>query len=124
MKWMTNLWKGEMPLWKAFWVYGVLMSVLLYVAGLLAAGAMLVLMVFFIFSPSVPFNVTVVFTVILLPGIAYQVLSSVGIWRSSENYSGSRVNSMMARAVVLAYVACTVLGLYTYVHIASLSGYR
>lgn len=124
VKWITNLWKGEMPLWKAFWVYGVIMSVLLYLATVLAANGILVLVFFFIFSQSVPFNGTLLFAAILLPGAAYQVLSSVGIWRSADNYSGRRVNSIMARAAVMAYLALAVLAIYIFLQFASDAHYR
>jgi hypothetical protein len=124
MRWITNLWQGEMPLWKAFWVYGVTMSVLLYLATVLAANGILVLVFFFIFSPSVPFNVTWLFAAILLPGVAYQVLSSVGIWRSADKYSGRRVNSVMARAAALAYLAFAVLAINIFLQVASEAHYR
>ena len=124
MEWTKKLWKGEMPLWKAFWLYGVVVSVLLYVGTLLALGAILLLLFFFIFSQTVPFNVTLLLTIALLPSGAYQVLSSVGIWRSSDKYDGSPVYSLMARATVLCYLAWTALMIVGLFQAASIVHYK
>jgi hypothetical protein len=38
------------------------------------------------------YRMTLLFAATLLPDVAYQVLSSVGIWRSADNYRGRSVS--------------------------------
>jgi hypothetical protein len=55
MKWIGRLWRGEYSLGKAFWVFGILISVLWYFATKFLSMVLLVAMLFIGFSgPSAP----------------------------------------------------------------------
>jgi hypothetical protein len=93
---LTALWEGELPLWKAYWVYGLLGA---FVATL--GSAFLETMTrtrFWI-------TVGVLFAVLLS---LFQIIVWVGIWRSARRYSGPRIWSILARIMVIAGVAKTI----------------
>ena len=111
MKWIGRLWRGEIALSRAFWLFGVLVPILLAVAAWALGKAALILLLLFAFSgPSAPDWVNSVpqatVVVAVLP-FAYQVLACVGVWRSAAKFSGRLVYSIVARGVVCLYLGAT-----------------
>lgn len=99
---LGRYWRGEGPLWRVYWLYGVLGSVAL-AAAIIAplalhwvgpAGALLVLAV----------------------GAAYTVWILVGVWRCAYNNEGTALGmsrdgwAMLARMLTVAW-AINVIGL-------------
>lgn len=91
--WFARIWRGHVGLMKLFWFYGVAVTVFLWliVSGILyrlAMGGMSsILFLFF----------AVVFLSVL---VGYQVLVSVGMWKSAGNYEGPKVWAVLARSAV------------------------
>ena len=115
MKWIGRLWRGEYSLGKAFWVFGVLISVLWYFATKFLSMALLVLMLFLGFSgPSAPAGLLsgslFIFFAMAVLTLAYEVLVGVGIWRSAAKFTGNRVYSFLARGTVALYLAVIICG--------------
>jgi len=109
MIWIKKFWRGEIPLAKAFWFYGVFIFLVICVALRLVAPMLLL-----------PFGLVVglgggnlviallIAAMALLPQIIYQVLASVGIWRSSEAYLGPALRAFLCRLVLALAAAVTV----------------
>jgi hypothetical protein len=114
MEWIGRLWRGEVALGKAFWLFGVLVPIILAIAAGLFITAVLLVLVLFMFSPSgVPAwvtsgpNVVVVLAVIMF---VYEVIAFVGVWRSAARFSGNRIYTIVARGVLglcLVVIAAT-----------------
>jgi hypothetical protein len=89
------LWKGEIPLWQSFWVFGVVGMITLYL------GLNLLSLVF-----EGPPNARshFAYAVIALSGVfslAYLVLVLFGIWRSATRYPGNKVWAYISKFVVV-----------------------
>ena len=85
MKWIGRLWRGEYSLGKAFWVFGILISVLWYFATKFLSMALLVAMLFIGFGdPSAPNGLLggslFILAAMAALTLAYQILAGVGIW--------------------------------------------
>jgi hypothetical protein len=126
MKWMGRLWRGEYSLGKAFWVFGILISVLWYFATKFLSTALLVLMLFIGFSgPSAPNGLLggslFILAAMAALTLAYQVLAGVGIWRSAGTFSGKPAYAIFARCAVALYltvfVGSIVVAVNTWLHI-------
>ena len=109
MKWIGRLWRGEYSLGKAFWVFGILISVLWYFATKFLSMALLVAMLFIGFSgPSAPDGLLggslFILAVMIAITLAYALLVSVGIWRSAANFAGKSAYSFLARGAVVLYL--------------------
>ena len=85
-KLISNFWRGEVTLWKSYWLVGELFN------------ALFILIIFNFeiyffnnkFSNSLPFidfNTFNFFSKLVL--IVWTIFITVGIWRSAENYKGS-----------------------------------
>jgi len=94
--WLLRLWNGEVPLWRAFWLY---MIVGLFFAGPLAL--MLVYIPFFLVFDSLP----PLMGLLALVFIAYSFVALVGTWRSANRYEFSKAWPFLAKAVILLIVA-------------------
>jgi hypothetical protein len=83
---MKALWRGELPLVRAFWEFAIL-----YVApaNVCATGA-----AFALLAADMPTALAVV--VFLLP-LPYVLVSIVGVWRSAASYRGPPYWAMLAR---------------------------
>ena len=96
MKWIGTLWRGEFDLRKAFWIFGVLIPVCWYFVTKYLSIALLVLMLFIGFSgPSAPDSllnapVFILFALVVV-SLAYQIVASVGIWRSAGKFPGKSI---------------------------------
>lgn len=87
MKILLRLWRGEVALWKYFWLLGALGKIIL-------VGAFAVLAVTFV--PRVPFALA-----FLAVSLLHTIFSIVCIWRSADNYAGPRAYAFLARAFIV-----------------------
>jgi hypothetical protein len=113
MKWVGQLWRGEIALRRAFWKFGVLVPVMLVVAFMLSFWAVLFFMSFFLFAgPGAPGwlnGAPFVPLAMMVFVLAYQVVACVGVWRSAKRYSGKVIYSILARGVLALYLAVIVI---------------
>ena len=82
MEAFARMWRGEVPLVKAFWLWGVV------------ALAALTLGVQILFIPVIMAAPQAAMFVILVLGVsafAYQIAVSLGVWRSAGRYLGPKV---------------------------------
>jgi hypothetical protein len=109
MKWISQLWRGEFALSKAFWVFGVLIPVLL----LFVTKYFLMIVMFLVLSigmagpgppPGLFGGSMLIIVAVAVASLAYQVLAAVGIWRSAGKFPGDRTYSILARVVVAFYL--------------------
>jgi hypothetical protein len=91
---IRRLWRGEVPLVQAYWLYGGLVNTLL--AKLVAALAR-----------SVP-ELTLLWWAFWTLCMAYVVVTIVAIWRSSKRYTGPRIWATLARVSVVLGVGISV----------------
>ena len=95
---LTALWRGELPLRRAFWDFAILYGVLVNLAatggylGLLSAGVHPAIGLAVYFAP-LPYNVAVF----------------VGVWRSADRYSGPAHWADAARAAITLWLAVATL---------------
>ena len=92
---LTGLWRGETPLWAAYWVFGLggalTGRILLALAELSSSRAL--------------------FVFVSLVVIVYSILVLVGIWRSAGHYQGRRLWASLARIAVVLNVLGLLAGL-------------
>ena len=81
-----RLWRGELPLFTAFWVYVCAYGVLL---NLLFTGLALVL--YLTFDLGLPALIA------HLAPMAYLLVAAVGTWRSADRYTGPPLFAYLAR---------------------------
>ncbi|MEX2616425.1 MAG: hypothetical protein WD767_10035 [Alphaproteobacteria bacterium] len=95
---LIRLWRGELPLFTAFWTWAVLGGLLV---NILSSAAFLVLVsndqpvlaVIAGYAPSLPYNLAV----------------TVGVWRAAAHYPGERHWAELARiAVVVGMILLSV----------------
>jgi hypothetical protein len=99
-KMLKLIWKGELALWKTFWLLGV--GGILF-AAIPTFSAMLAL-------TDVPDDDTASWFLAALAFLfTYQVLVSVGIWRSAILYSGNTQWAILAKVCVVAGASVVVL---------------
>jgi hypothetical protein len=92
-----RLWRGEIPLSRAFWEYAIVYGSLLNLITTIAALALVTL--------EEPALAVAAF---FLP-LPYNVLAVVGVWRSAAAYEGPRARADLARvAVILWAVVATI----------------
>ena len=90
---IIRLWRGEMALWKTFWLFGVGGGLLL---GLPVFGAILAI-------TDVPDDATAsIFLLALAFLLVYLVWVFVGIWRAATRYQGNPAWAMLAKITVAA----------------------
>ena len=98
LKTLAALWRGEIPLGRAFWefaiVYGTTANIVAAIAAILAAAAGL---------PDV-----VVLAIFLVP-LPYVLTAALGVLRSSNSYQGPPEWRHLARIAVLVWGAAMVL---------------
>jgi hypothetical protein len=90
---IIRLWRGEIVLWKSFWLFGVGGAA---VIGLPIFAAMMAL-------TDVPDDTTATIFVFALGFLlVYLIWAFVGIWRSANSYTGNRTWSIFAKVAVAA----------------------
>ena len=90
MKQLGRLWRGELPLENAFWNWAVL-------GGLIVNVASSVLFLFLIMAELL----IAAFLVGYGLSLPYNIIATVGVWRSAGRYEGERRWADIARMVTL-----------------------
>lgn len=88
---VVRLWRGELPLAEAFWTWAVVGGLLV---NAVTTGATLALV-----ARDLPVLALIVG---YAPSIPYNVLVTVGVWRSAEAHRGERLWAELARVGTLA----------------------
>ena len=91
MRKLRSLWLGELPLGEAFWTWAVMVGLLVNLAS---TGAFLALMM--------ADRPLAALAVGYGPSVPYNVLVTVGVWRSAARYEGDSRQANLARVVTLA----------------------
>ena len=89
---LAALWRGELPLAKAFWEYALGYGTLLCIFTTGATFAAL----------SAGFSMIVVGALFVLP-LPYNVAAVVGVWRSAARYEGAKFWADGARIMVVGW---------------------
>ena len=90
MKHLIHLWKGELPLETAFWYWAVLGGL---IVNITSSAAFLFLLV-----ADRPIEALVAGYAFSVP---YNVIATVGVWRSAGRYEGERSMAELARLVTV-----------------------
>jgi hypothetical protein len=91
---LLRLWSGELPLGDAFWTWAV-------TVGLLVNVTTSILFLLLIFRDQ-PVAAVVVGYALSVP---YNVVATVGVWRSAARYSGPSLHADLARIVTVVLMA-------------------
>jgi hypothetical protein len=87
-----RVWRGEVTLWKTYWLFGACGGILL---GLPIFGALLAL-------TDVPDNTTATFFIIAIGFLLlYGIWVFVGVWRAANNYQGKRAWAILAKVSIV-----------------------
>jgi hypothetical protein len=81
---LISLWRGDVPLWRVYWVCGVLTNFLWLVVIALAAAT----------------NIQLLEFVLVVLNVIYSLFIMVAIWRSAGRYAGNRIWGDLARVSV------------------------
>ena len=95
---IVRLWRGDVPLRRAFWEYAVVYGLLVNVAATAVA--------LICHAGGAPFAVSAV--LFLLP-VPYYVLVTVAVWRSAGRYAGLQLWADLARAGVTVWAVGVIL---------------
>lgn len=93
---LKALWRGEIPLVKAFWLYFMGGFILIWVTSLLFVQYAIY---FPLQANTDVIKITLLLSVIIW--IPYQIVAIVGVWMSSNCYTGSKVLKILAKAYVI-----------------------
>ncbi len=96
---VTALWRGEVPLARTGWLYGLLGLLLLVAPLMLLAGL----------SPAAAARPLVL--ALSAATLLYAAFIAVAIWRSAGNYSGALAWRLLAKGSVLFVALQVVVGL-------------
>ena len=91
---LSRLWRGEIPLFTAFWTWAVLGGLLINIAS---SAAFLVLV-----SNDQPVLAVLAGYATSLP---YNLLVTVGVWRAAARYTGERQWAELARIATVVGMA-------------------
>lgn len=96
--WTTKYWSGRAPLWKSFWLVGVLGQLAVFVLTTVLGGLVLKPVLGHLFAYSVS----------VVAVVATAVFASVSVWRSAGH---ARVQQLggLARVLVVFYLGAWVL---------------
>ena len=101
---LIKLFKGDLPLYKSYWIYYVLGNFLISAPLLLVTKIQIQK---FIYS----------FSLYLVINLIYYLTSCLGVWRSSQSYKGNKMLSFLARLVFVIGISTTLLELKTVISI-------
>lgn len=103
MEYMRSLWKGDIPLWKTFWLFGVVgVLVLSYAIDWLNLA----------FIKNIPgASIYFVYALSVL-SLVYLCFVLVAIWKSATKYVGLRAWSNLSKFVVVSVVSVNVYFFY------------
>lgn len=94
---LYRLWRGEFALGRAFWNWAVIGGL----GGLVVNAATSVLFLFLIMNG----HPVAAFIAGYGPSIPYNIIATVGVWRSAGHYRGGRHWADLARVVTIAGMA-------------------
>ena len=86
------LWRGEKPLWEAFWWYAMVFGTLL--------NLLTTIIFFFMVSAGAPYWLALAEFALPIP---YNIFMVVAVWRSAERYEGRPVWTQLAKAKILIW---------------------
>ena len=89
---IAEIWAGRTPLSRAFWFYGIAVSLLINLAATALAMGLI--------AADVP-NI-IALAVFILP-IPWNILMVVGVWRSAGFYTGPTSHAVAARLAITAW---------------------
>ena len=81
---LSNLIKGEIALWKTYWLFGVIGNII----------ATILINIFAQFSE-------MLFLIILIITIAYKIGIFIAIWNSASKYVGLKIWAILAKTIVV-----------------------
>ena len=87
---LCHLWRGELPLPDAFWNWAVF-------GGLVINVASSALFLFLITAD----RPLIAYVAGYAPSVPYNVIVTIGVWRSAERYSGDRLWAELARIITI-----------------------
>ena len=93
---LIELFKGNIPLYKSYWIYYFFINIVIS------------LPVFLIVKFT---NFAYTLTLILVIKFIYYLVSCMGVWKSSQKYKGSKVLSFLARFAVVIELSLTILNI-------------
>lgn len=104
---ILRLWRGDVPLWKTYWIYGVLIGVILNISV-----TWVLYQSYYYAEDFSQFDRYSISYFLLAVILLYSLLVYVGVWRSANNYRKlyptKRGNAVLAQiAVVLSALAAT-----------------
>ena len=97
---LMELFKGNLPLYKSYWIYYVLVNFLISAPLLLVTKIHIQ-------------NFIYTFSLYLVLNLIYYFTSCIGVWRSSQKYKGNKILSFLARLIVVIGISTTILELKT-----------
>ena len=97
---LIDLFKGNLPLYKSYWIYYVLVNFLISAPLLLVTKIHIQ-------------NFIYTFSLYLVLNLIYYFTSCIGVWRSSQKYKGNKILSFLARLIVVIGISTTILELKT-----------
>ena len=97
---LLELFKGNLPLYKSYWIYYVLVNFLISAPLLLVTKIHIQ-------------NFLYTFSLYLVLNLIYYFTSCIGVWRSSQRYKGNKILSFLARLIVVIGISTTILELKT-----------
>ena len=93
---ILKLFKGDLPLYKSYWIY-------YFLGNFLVSAPLMLIPIFqiqkFFYTKSI----------LLLIYLFYYFISCVGVWKSSQRYKGNKFLASLARFVIIIGVASTIL---------------
>lgn len=92
---IKRLWRGEIPLWKTFWFYGVLPQLFVSIFNPILVK---------ILAHSIVIYMIYIFALCILMGFIYPVIIFVAIWRSAGKYAGRKIWVWLSKVSVIAMV--------------------
>ena len=81
---LSNLIKGEIALWKTYWLFGVIGNII----------ATFLINIFAQFSENL-------FFMVLVSMIIYKIVVFIAIWNSASKYTGSKMWAILAKIMVV-----------------------
>ena len=100
---LKNFWKGKLKLWQSFWLVGG-------IGGIIIGQIILFIEEKFFYNVSIsPSDISIRGKALILIWVVY---STVGIWRSAENYRGSSFWKISTKIYIAANCLSTIFLLF------------
>lgn len=92
---LFNLYMGEVPLYKSYWLYYVFGNFIISFPLLFASSNIIQK---FLFS----------FSLYLIINMSYYFLTCLGVWKSSQNYTKNKILALLAKFIVVLGFSTTI----------------